>query len=237
MVVAIIAVLLAILLPGLGMARTAGRRVACQGNLRQISLAWQIYLEDNDGYFYQAVNANHDFGGWQGTAAFAAQRPLNPYLGMPEEITSESAGVFRCAADKGGILGQPQSLRAFDFFGNSYQTNIFMIGPNQVGINAGIFRELHEKVNTRLNRLNLNRIERQDQVVLLGDNNWAIQCDVNLPAPKAWHGKDEYHNIGFLDGRTDFVHIIKGKYVADDYNIIPFRDLIKTALEAQESAR
>jgi prepilin-type N-terminal cleavage/methylation domain-containing protein/prepilin-type processing-associated H-X9-DG protein len=47
-VIAIIAILAALLLPTLGAAREAGRATACLSNLRQIGLALQLYVQDNN---------------------------------------------------------------------------------------------------------------------------------------------------------------------------------------------
>ena len=47
MVIAIIAVLAGLLLPGLGRARQAGLGAACQSNLRQLQLAWLSYTHDH----------------------------------------------------------------------------------------------------------------------------------------------------------------------------------------------
>ena len=48
-VIGIIALLISILLPSLGRARAGARSVACLSNLRQIGLAGQMYVNDNDG--------------------------------------------------------------------------------------------------------------------------------------------------------------------------------------------
>jgi prepilin-type N-terminal cleavage/methylation domain-containing protein/prepilin-type processing-associated H-X9-DG protein len=48
-VITIIAVLIAILLPSLQRAREQGKRVACLNNLRELTLAWIMYTDDNDG--------------------------------------------------------------------------------------------------------------------------------------------------------------------------------------------
>jgi len=47
-VIAIIAVLMAILMPTLNRAREQGRRAACLSNLKQLTLAWIVYADDND---------------------------------------------------------------------------------------------------------------------------------------------------------------------------------------------
>ena len=46
-VISIIAVLLAILIPGLGKARSMAKQMKCASNLRQIDIAMRLYLGDN----------------------------------------------------------------------------------------------------------------------------------------------------------------------------------------------
>jgi len=50
-VIGIIGVLIAILLPAMGKARTQALRVQCQSNLGQIGKLFIMYANDNDGYF------------------------------------------------------------------------------------------------------------------------------------------------------------------------------------------
>jgi len=47
-VISVIALLMAILLPSLNLARAQGRRVACAANLRNLGLALLTYVDDND---------------------------------------------------------------------------------------------------------------------------------------------------------------------------------------------
>lgn len=47
-VIAIIAILMAILMPTLNRAREQGRRAACLANLKQLTLAWLMYADEND---------------------------------------------------------------------------------------------------------------------------------------------------------------------------------------------
>jgi prepilin-type N-terminal cleavage/methylation domain-containing protein/prepilin-type processing-associated H-X9-DG protein len=48
-VIAIVALLLALLLPALERAREQGNRAVCLNNLHQLTLAWILYADDNDG--------------------------------------------------------------------------------------------------------------------------------------------------------------------------------------------
>jgi prepilin-type N-terminal cleavage/methylation domain-containing protein/prepilin-type processing-associated H-X9-DG protein len=58
-VVAIIAVLMAILMPSLQRAREQGQRAACLNNLKQLQLAWITYADDYDD---KIVNGEAEFG-------------------------------------------------------------------------------------------------------------------------------------------------------------------------------
>lgn len=55
-VVAVIAVLLGVLMPGLRKARDAARRISCGNRLRQWGTAIQMYVNDNDGVLMAMVN-------------------------------------------------------------------------------------------------------------------------------------------------------------------------------------
>lgn len=48
-VIAIIGILAAMLLPSLGQARNRAKSMACVSNLRELGVAMQMYLDDNDG--------------------------------------------------------------------------------------------------------------------------------------------------------------------------------------------
>ena len=58
-VIAIIAILMAILMPALNRVKEQGKRAACLGNMRQLTLAWIMYADDNDD---KIVNGEADVG-------------------------------------------------------------------------------------------------------------------------------------------------------------------------------
>jgi len=47
-VIAIIAILMAVLMPALNLAREHGKRAVCLNNLKQLTLAWSVYADEND---------------------------------------------------------------------------------------------------------------------------------------------------------------------------------------------
>ncbi|MCF7976179.1 MAG: prepilin-type N-terminal cleavage/methylation domain-containing protein [Phycisphaerae bacterium] len=54
-VISVIAVLLAILVPVMNRVRELGHRTVCLSNLRQLTLGWNLYAEDNDGRLVNGV--------------------------------------------------------------------------------------------------------------------------------------------------------------------------------------
>jgi len=103
-VIAIIAILMAILLPSLQLARDHGIRIRCLANVRTLSLAWLMYKDANDDRLVGAM-INADRHAWAhpvpSNAATVAQEieqaikrgALYPYVGNTPE-------VYRCSADK-----------------------------------------------------------------------------------------------------------------------------------------
>jgi len=232
-VIALIALLMAIILPALDLASRLARRTVCKSNLRQIAIGWGLYVEDI-GSFDQGINTNHLFGGWKGNGGWGdPNRPLNQYVSLPEIIETENgAELFRCPADSGGVFSLPPQELAYQYFGNSYQTNIFLIGPTAIGPPSGSHVTLHNAYNNRRQQLKfgvslIDVTTNPTLLALVGDNNWIHEWPPMGPHSQAWHGKPQYHNIAFLDCHVDFIKARKGMYVTPDYSILPFRDLHK----------
>lgn len=230
-VLSIISLLMAILLPALRKARTISKRIACRSNLKQIAYGWHMYLDDNDESFYQGINANVIYGGWEGVVYPNEPRPLNKYLSLPEIPKSEAgAKVFRCPADKGGL--KVTALPIYSYLGTSYQTNIFLIGQDQIGWLPS--SELKDAINARLK--NLKRIHTDDpsRLLLIGDYGWMNDSLPLVPRVGDWHGRPYHHNVAFLGGHVKFLHIYKGLYITEEYTVIPFRALYGLARDVQE---
>ena len=106
-VIAIIAILASLLLPALSKSKGKAQAIACMNNIKQLSMAWTMYPDDNDDAY---VN-NHGIGqtrderkNWVnnvqdwGTSPdntnvlFLTEAKLAPYL-------SRSIGVYKCPSD------------------------------------------------------------------------------------------------------------------------------------------
>jgi prepilin-type N-terminal cleavage/methylation domain-containing protein len=240
-VIAVIALLLAILLPALRKVRVMAKRLACQSNLKQIAFAWNMYLDDYEGRFYQTTNANLEYGGWQGIRG-VYPRVLNSYFNLPGNLENEKDGmVFCCPGDRGGVPPEFSiQWKAYRYLGTSYQTNPLLIGQDQFLLQSDQFQPLHEEINKRLQKLNLSRVDNPTRLLLIGDYGWFNQWKP-IPHPSEewkelaeWHDKEDCFNMAFLDSHVDFPNIRKGIYVDVDYTVLPFKELYGLALELQE---
>ncbi len=82
-VIGIISILIAMLLPALNRARDAARTVACLSNLRQLGMSFQMYTDQNQGYFPP-------------TSYTTAANELYTWPGILFATKNASAGVFAC---------------------------------------------------------------------------------------------------------------------------------------------
>lgn len=123
-VVAMIAVLVALLLPALAGGKEGAKQIQCASNLRQLGLAGQMYFDDHDGqtfsYKLYATNNGQVFWfGWmengaEGQRAFdARQGPLYDYVdGLGVEICPSLdyvSGHFKLKA-RGAAYGYGYNL-------------------------------------------------------------------------------------------------------------------------------
>ncbi len=108
-VIAIIAILAGLVLAPLGAAQAKVKSAACLGNLRQLSLGWRLYADDNGGRLVANLPQPSVEAAWVVGEIYDAAQATNqaivrsgklfPYLLNPK--------VYHCAADlaqSGGVL-------------------------------------------------------------------------------------------------------------------------------------
>lgn len=209
--IAVMAVLLAILIPGLVHARNAGYGAVCANNLRQIGTAWQGYLHEHDSFPRYSPQPDWRYGGVVFAGArrlpvLDPARPINRYLDSgerPEGASHELAALYRCPADKGiwdreeAQAGRPGlsvlgGKSAYDFYGTSYRANPYLMDSTVA------------RIDNRQRSLKLSEIAGvSSRLILMGDPAWYYSSvPIENPDSKldaSWHAPGR-GNILALDG-------------------------------------
>jgi prepilin-type N-terminal cleavage/methylation domain-containing protein/prepilin-type processing-associated H-X9-DG protein len=97
-VIAIIALLLSILMPSLRKAKSMAARITCAHNLKQISLATDFYLNENDSFYPSAqdpVSIEPAYWLWMGRGW---RLLVEPYIGV--KIDPNNPSILFCAQDR-----------------------------------------------------------------------------------------------------------------------------------------
>ena len=124
-VIAIISLLMGILLPAMNRARAQSKRAACLSNIKQLTVVWLMYADDND---YKLVSANTT-GGSDWVCDGEASDPSNTIGNTEEAIKSgaffhytKSVELYKCPADRSERL-------------RSYSISYYMNGEKSIGGN------------------------------------------------------------------------------------------------------
>jgi prepilin-type N-terminal cleavage/methylation domain-containing protein len=257
-VIAIISLLLAILLPALGRARSIAKRTSCLAKTHELVAAWEHLLTDQDERFPLAHYHEWTYGGQQGVyfpPEFMAARPLNRYLSLApliggfdpptvrreqNRITDSGAEIFRCPADHGGHDSQDPY---FSFYGTSYQSNWLLVKSTQF-LPAGAYGPPFLSYSARRGSgpIKRSRVDvNPTRMALIGDGGWWLSwlpesvIPSGLSRSSEWHDADGMHNLGFLDGHAAFTKIRKGVGSCHLYTIMPFSP-VDAELQAVQDA-
>ncbi|MBI4579755.1 MAG: prepilin-type N-terminal cleavage/methylation domain-containing protein [Planctomycetes bacterium] len=251
-VVAIIALLVAILLPTLTAARAEVRRIACEANLKQLHVAWTTYLDMFKGFFPGGMNLEYNYGGLQGEGSqffgnnpdMPVPKPLNRCLNMPLVVRT-GGEVFRCPDDAGTPFVRPSARR---YYGTSYFPNHLLVGRN-IWVLPGkpceaVWIELAGDPWAwpvrpgMLENLNRAKVDNAAQLVLIGDYAWLDNWDDSVPDVfPFWHRRKRTHNIAFMDGYGEYVRIRKGIHVDARYSIVPFKRIREAMTQCQQEIK
>jgi prepilin-type N-terminal cleavage/methylation domain-containing protein len=112
-VIAIIAILAALLLPALTRAKQKGQQAVCLSNLKQIGLAFEMYLNDQDNHFPDRRDLKSSLPG--GYRPWTTWPPSDPRAGWAPMVLKEeglSDALWSCPASVTALTGNiVQSLQ------------------------------------------------------------------------------------------------------------------------------
>jgi len=214
--IAIIALLLSVLLPVLMHARRVGYAAVCASNLRQLSLGWQSYLQDNKDMFprYGAAPeweyGGAIFVGVERRATLDVRRPINRHLDASSRDDAEMTRLFRCPGDRGifdrgsyslgrGGVSQLAHGSAFEEYGTSYRANPMLMDSSKAGLDRASrplgLHELHAD---------------HSRVLLTADAAWAYAVaptgSADASREASWHGNRDHGNMLAVDGSVRFIN-------------------------------
>lgn len=113
-VIAIIGVLAAMLLPALSRAKGSAKKSACVSNLRQLGLAWRMYLDDHDSRFPDRRDLKESLpGGYKPWSGWPASDPRAGWAAVVLTELLPQSPVMECPSVRSGPLAQAVQARQF----------------------------------------------------------------------------------------------------------------------------
>jgi prepilin-type N-terminal cleavage/methylation domain-containing protein/prepilin-type processing-associated H-X9-DG protein len=133
-VIAIIAILAGLLMPVVSKAKESGRATACLSNLRQMGIALQAYVGENNNHLPWMRDKVYGTNSVVTTNLPALKSPdvvLSNYFGAPR--------LLRCPSDKNGVFEQSDSSYAWNSLLNGQDADHLVVmnlafNPHQIPV-------------------------------------------------------------------------------------------------------
>ena len=208
-VIAIIAILAALLLPSWTKARTKAQGIACMNNLKQLTVAWWLYGDDNSE---KLPGQDTWVSGW---LDFNGSNPDNTnvlYLLDPRyaQLASytRSAGIYKCPADFSAVLiGGRKYARVRSISMNT------TLGDDGLGttyrwwIGSPPYRQYRKRSELVAPPPSLLWVFVDEHPDSINNGDMAVKCDAVGPAAEFVDYPASYHNgacgLSFADSHAE----------------------------------
>jgi prepilin-type N-terminal cleavage/methylation domain-containing protein/prepilin-type processing-associated H-X9-DG protein len=233
LVIVNIAILAALLLPSLNRAKQRAYTVSCLNNLRQLTICWHQYANDNEDimvpnnfvYYITPDTTNSTVLGEDGMTWCRSLAPVDT-----DDITAatsmlfvynQSPAIYRCPADRSTVLGQPNKLRNRSYnMSNSIQCE-----------QADHYRKITEVPNTTTLFVFIDTHENDiwdSTFGMFSQGTWWQDFWLDVPADRHQQGA----NLTFADGRAEHFRwrspkdgYLLGQHTTDDLDLADLRRL------------
>ncbi len=180
-VIAIIGILASMLMPVFAQARESARKIVCVSNMKQLGLAFGMYIQDYDETFpaqdHLYIDPCCPF--WMDVAYGVPDWFSSPYANWARAVyayTAKETGIFQCKSNKGWTPNSNTQEKGLSFIYNG-----FAAGRSEASV------------------------ERSSQTVLLWDYRYLTSFAVANPVPTGWawypgwNAHSGQYNILYMD--------------------------------------
>lgn len=240
-VIAIIGVLLALLLPGIGQARESAKKAICLSNLRQIGLAIQSYSTSNRGYIPYGPKAPpmmsaSDFYPATGTPTSLISLKSGKHVGLglllQQYLNNQTRAVFCPSPDQPfnadeelARVGVSQAQGSY-YYRHGSMSNLYE--PPGTATPASPY--------TRLANLGLNRNGNKIRALVMDTQFLAHPTLAEFRITPRTHHKERFTNILFSDGHTESRHHVGSRYAVSIQDYTSALNAFSLILRAFEQA-
>jgi prepilin-type N-terminal cleavage/methylation domain-containing protein/prepilin-type processing-associated H-X9-DG protein len=242
-VIAIVALLAALLLPGLASARERGKGAACLSNLRQIGISIRAYSDDNSG--------NIPFG--PKASSFTSPFDLYPSTGAPTSLISLGTGapvalgllLQSYVARQPGVLFCPSSDQSQNSDSQLAQVGVGQAQCSYYYRHAGNTSLFDNSVSPfvpthiKLDNLGANRNGLPISALVIDTEFLCSPSLASYNVLPSTHHQQIYANILFADGHAASRPNTAGQFVVNMGNNVDFAGafgLILSVLERADAA-
>ena len=207
-VIAIIAILAGMLLPALGKAKTKAQGIACLNNGRQMTLAWRLYVDENQDRVPQSfgpkawVQGDLDFNPGNASNWNINRNLTNSLLWS---YCGKSAAIWKCPADRSTVTVNGVTYPRV----RSIAMNAWFDSTDVSGFGPGfrVYKKMSDLIEPGPSGTWLFLDEREDSI---NDGEFVVGMNGYPDKPTQWTIVDfpaSYHNraggFSFADGHSE----------------------------------